>query len=235
MVRRYPLADLLTNARRFLTAGGEYPYACRVRTPSGTISPTLFSSHDLLTVNEVFCREDYRCRPDIGVAVDIGSNIGISALYFLTRNPTIRVYGYEPDPRNVQRLRLNLADYADRYRLDEVAVGVADGTARFATDPFGRYGTLAYSEGTWYQPVFIEVRLRSINNILAEVLEQEDQIDILKVDTESMEEQLIAVIDDALLGRIRTIVYETDVPAPFHSSRFRHSFDCMTNRLEAVD
>jgi hypothetical protein len=99
MARSYPLSDLPANARRYLTARGEYPYVCRVRTPSGTIAPTLYSSHDILTVNEIFCRGDYRYGPDLRVAVDVGANIGISALYFLTRNSGARVYAFEPDPR----------------------------------------------------------------------------------------------------------------------------------------
>ena len=35
--------------------------------------------------------------------IDLGSNIGISALYFLTRNADCRVWLYEPVPRNVER------------------------------------------------------------------------------------------------------------------------------------
>ncbi len=46
--------------------------------------------------------------PRARVVVDIGSNIGISALYFLTRNPACRCWLYEPVPRNVERLRANL-------------------------------------------------------------------------------------------------------------------------------
>jgi len=234
MARSYPLSDLPANARRYLTARGEYPYVCRVRTPSGTVAPTLYSSHDILTVNEIFCRGDYSCGRDLRVAVDVGANIGISALYFLTRNSGARVYAFEPDPRNTERLRANLTAYADRYQLEEVALGTADGTARFATDPYGRYGTLEYTEDTWYEPTFIDVRVRSINGVLAEILERESEIDILKIDTEGLEEQLVEALDDELLRRIRVIVYETNDPAPYHSARFRHSFECQTNRLESL-
>jgi len=234
MARRYPLRDLPANSRRFLTASGEYPYACRVRTPLGIVAPTLYSSHDVLTVNEIFCREDYRCGGDLRVAVDIGANIGISALYFLTRNPGARVYAFEPDPRNSERLRGNLTDYSDRYQLEEVAIGLSDGFAQFAADPYGRYGTLEYTEVTWYEPNFIDVRVRSIGGVLEAILEREPQIDILKIDTEGLEEQLVSAISDELLSRIRVIVYETNAPAPYHTTHFRHSYSCQTNRLESL-
>ncbi len=106
MVRRYPaFPDVL---KRYLLGGGHYPYACRVRTPTGEVAPTTYTHHDIFTVQEVFGREDYRAARDLSVAVDIGSNIGISALYFLTRNRDARCYLYEPVPRNVERLHANL-------------------------------------------------------------------------------------------------------------------------------
>jgi hypothetical protein len=88
MYRNYP--DFTENLKRYLTARGEYPYSIRIKTPTGTIRPTLYTHDDILTVNEIFCREDYAADERVNVAVDVGSNIGISALYFLTRNHTSR-------------------------------------------------------------------------------------------------------------------------------------------------
>ena len=71
-----------------------------VNTPVGMYDMTLYSCHDILTVNEIFCRNDYPASQDLRVVVDIGSNIGISAAYFLTRNNQVRCYLFEPDPKN---------------------------------------------------------------------------------------------------------------------------------------
>src|SRR5829696_753236 len=104
---------------RYLLGRGRYPWRCPVRTPGGTVAPTLYSVHDMWTLNEVFCREDYRAGPELGAVVDLGSNIGISALYFLTRARSARCWLYEPVPRNAERLRLNLAGLEGRYELRE--------------------------------------------------------------------------------------------------------------------
>ena len=50
---------------------GDYPYRCPVRTPAGIVAPTLHSSHDMFTVNEVFCREDYAAGPALRTVVDM--------------------------------------------------------------------------------------------------------------------------------------------------------------------
>src|SRR5205814_7011153 len=58
MPRRY--AHPIDGARRYFTPGGSYPYRCEIRTPLGTVAPMLHSQHDMITVNEIFAREDYR-------------------------------------------------------------------------------------------------------------------------------------------------------------------------------
>ena len=233
MSLHYP--DPLDSARRYLTAKGEYPHQCRLRTPIGTVSPTLYSSHDMSTVNEVFCRSDYRSARDLRVAVDIGSNIGLSALYFLTRNRSSRVYLFEPDPKNVERLRSNLRGYETRLQIEEVAVGISDGEESFAVETTGRYGTLVSPEieAEQRQGAVIAVRVRRIDAILEEILQREDRIDVLKIDTEGTERELVEAIPRHLLERISTIYYETNEPMPLHEDRYRFHYSCQTNRLMA--
>jgi FkbM family methyltransferase len=180
----------------------------------------------MLTANEVFCREDYRAATDIGVAVDIGSNIGISALYFLSRDHRARAYLYEPDPRNLPRLRRNLQGFEGRYSLEPVAVDVADGEVPFSVEPTGRYGRIGVELSEQ-----VTVTSRAINAVLADVLAVEEEIDVLKVDTEGTEERLVGAIEPSHLDRIAAIYYETSVPAPLHDDRFEHRFACETNVL----
>ena len=145
MARVYP--ELGQALRRYFLGRGDYPYRCPVRTPAGIVAPTLYSSHDMFTVNEIFCREDYGTGTGVRTVVDVGSNIGLSALYFLTRDPACRCLLYEPVPRNVERLRLNLAAYEDRYTLHEDAVAAAPGPVSFGVEDTGRYGGIGVATG----------------------------------------------------------------------------------------
>jgi FkbM family methyltransferase len=201
MPRRYP--RFAENAWRYFTGRGEYPYRCEVRTPHGIVAPTLFSPDDMVTVNEVFCREDYRVGPDLKVVVDIGSNIGISALYFLTRSPSARVWLYEPVPGNVERLRSNLERFEGRWHLEQAAVADRDGKASFAVEPTGRYGGLELPHEH-----SIEVRVRGIDSVLRDVLDHEDRVDILKIDAEGGEARILRSASPELLGGVGVIYVE---------------------------
>jgi FkbM family methyltransferase len=215
MWRRYP--HFLDNAGRYFLARGTLPYACEVRTPCGLIAPTLYSPDDMWTVNEVFCREDYAARDDLGVVVDIGSNIGISALYFLTRNAYSRCWLYEPVPRNVERLRRNLAGYEDRYTLRQVAVAPAPGASSFGVEESGRYGGIGVDTGQT-----IEVECLGVNDVLDEVLGSAGAIDVLKIDTEGSELDLFRAIRSDILERVETVYLEVErrpvLDVPFHAT-----------------
>jgi FkbM family methyltransferase len=215
--------------RRFVRA---YPVACPLRTPLGVVAPTLYSHHDLWTVKQVFIRVDYPVPTGAKVVVDLGSNIGITALRYLTRTPDTRCHLYEPDPRNVERLRLNLAGFEPRYSLTEAAVADRSGTARFGRETSGRYGAIGLD-----CPDVIDVPCFHINEVLRSVVEREGRIDILKIDIEGVENQTVAAIDPGLLARLGAVYFETLEPfnpAPeLFSMSYAHT--CRLVRLRGPD
>jgi FkbM family methyltransferase len=217
MLRLYPRP--WREFARYLTGKGAYPYVCRVRTRTGTVAITLYSPDDILTVNEVFCRLDYRAPRDLRVAVDLGSNIGVSALYFLTRNDWVRCYLFEPNPANVDRLRRNLVPFEGRYTLHEHAVSDEDGTFDFGIESTGRYGGIGIETGER-----IRVKSRDVNAVLDEIVAEEEVIDVLKVDTEGVEVRTVQAIRPDLLERIRLIYLESGGPSgPLHPRLFEQS------------
>lgn len=190
-------------ARRYLLGCGAYPCEVRLRTPVGLVRARLYVRDEVLTLNEVFCREDYPAGPNLGAVVDLGSNIGLSALYFLTRNPTSRCYLYEPVAANVAHLRENLAGLEARYQLEPVAVGPVRGEVAFGVEPTGRYGGVGVAA-----PATLQVRCRHINDVLDDVLRREGTVDILKIDTEGLEAATIAAINPGLLAGVGRIYVE---------------------------
>jgi FkbM family methyltransferase len=190
---------------RYYFKRGGYPYTIGLRTPIGAIQLELYSRQDLITVHEVFFREDYRVPSNVRLAVDFGSNIGITSAYFLTRNAILKVYAYEPVPTNMIRAKRNLAPFADRVEFVESAVGTDNGRVSFGVESSGRYGgiTRPYKDR-------IEVPCRRANNELQRILRRHQQIDVLKIDVEGMEEPILRSFGHPELAAISQILAECD-------------------------
>jgi FkbM family methyltransferase len=195
------------NLGRFLSARGAYPYVCEIRTPIGIVSPTLYSSHDFFTMNEIFCRSDYELDSWPSTVVDIGSNIGMSALYFLTRSKDNYCYLYEPNPANVERLKRNLSHFEERISLSSSAVGNITGDVAFGIEPTGRYGGIGVKTSTQ-----ITVPCLHINDVIENALKKNDRVDLLKIDTEGAELATVQAIDPRFYPRIRRIYFEAEPP-----------------------
>ena len=189
----------------YLTLSNSYfPRQANVRTPTEPYEVTLYSAHDLITLVECFARLDYEVDEDIRCVVDIGSNIGISAAYFLSRNEKVRVYLFEPVPRNIERLEQNLTPFRGRYHIDPSAVGTSAGDASFGCEPTGRYGGIGLP-----LPQSMRVAVKDVNEVLRTVLATEKTIDVLKLDVEGMEVPILSHLAGDALAGIRVIYAET--------------------------
>ena len=198
---------------RYVFEKGDYPHKFSVNTPLGLQIVTAFSHHDLITLIECFGKLDYRAPRNISLVVDFGSNIGISALYFLTRNPKVKVYLYEPVPRNIERLRVNLKGFEKRYELSECAVGVEEGQVDFAIDDTGRYGGLIDGGAThfseWPSEKIISVKVLCANKEMSKVLSQHEAVDIVKIDVEGYEDRILDHFRQDILACVNKIYAET--------------------------
>ena len=75
------------------------------RTPIGSVEIHLRNHESARTFFSIFMREDYPLESDrVTHMIDVGSNVGLSALYFLPRNPNNKVICVEPDPANLTTL-----------------------------------------------------------------------------------------------------------------------------------
>jgi FkbM family methyltransferase len=213
MLRVYP--RFFENLRRYILCNGRYPYDIKINSKNGLLEVTLHSYHDLMTVNEIFCRLDYRANSKINTVVDFGSNIGVSALYFLSQNKKSRCYLFEPDPKNIERLKKTLLGFEQRFELNEVAVSNESGIIRFGIEATGRYGGINIDSEK-----YIEVRCLDVNEVLHNILSKENLIDILKIDTEGVEIQTVESINPDFLKRIKVIYLEAYPTNTLHQDIF---------------
>lgn len=224
---------------RYITDRRSYPYRIRIRTPAGVIAPTLYSFHDIRTANEIFSRKDYPADSDARVFVDLGANIGLSALYFASRSSNAIVYAYEPSPVNLERLRGNVAPFASRVRVVPKAVADKSGRLDFNAEPTGRYSGLLRHEYTREVVNSVKVDVLDINEVLRDVISREGRVDILKIDTEGAEIPTVSAADPGLMRHVDVVYLEATPEVPIHPELFeqeQHDVICrLIRRRDPVE
>jgi len=127
--------------------------------------------------------------PPDGVAMDIGANIGLSALVLGALLPAGRVVAVEPSPRTVQALRQTLAlnRMAGRVAVEAVAVSAAAGEVRFHADAAHSAGSKIVFDGTMDGPALpaVTVPVTTLDALVA--AHALPRLDLVKVDVEGFE------------------------------------------------
>lgn len=120
---------------------------------------------------------------DVTTILDLGANVGVSALYFRLLYPDARIHSFEPDPANVEQLRHN-ARYLGDVTIHEYAVSGENGEISFYIDPHRGSSSSTQKHRDRQQEIIVETKtLESLFEELAL-----DKVDILKFDIEGSEE-----------------------------------------------
>ena len=164
---------------------------------------------------------------DVRVVLDIGANVGASALWFSYMYPDATVFAFEPgatpyrllerntrDRPNVKRFPFGLFSHDTEVRLRGAALDWAEATV-------GTTARIQHDDASQGELV----RLRSIAGWLAE--ENVSSVDVLKVDTEGCEVPILASIADRL-GDIPLVHVE------YHSESDRREIDRLLEGTHAV-
>jgi FkbM family methyltransferase len=188
---------------RYVLGQGSYPYTTTLMTPTGDARPVLYGQHDFFTTTEVFVWSCYEADDQLETFVDFGGNIGISALYFLTRNNKTKGVIFEPLRLNLEKAMVNLTEYSQRLLLRECAVYESTGQVEMAVEQTGRYSGigLAYDDHQVVPSI-------DVNEALRECIEILGSIDILKIDIEGSERNIVPLISSEVLRYIRSIYIE---------------------------
>jgi FkbM family methyltransferase len=142
-------------------------------------------------------REFPLARADVRTVLDIGANVGVTALYFSQIFPNANIYSFEPAPDNFAVLQKNAAN-CGRIRAFNFALGAQDATLElFASDNpvnFGGYSLHAAGSDTSKK---ISIPVRRVAAVLAELGLQ--AVDVVKVDTEGAEWDILTAFPENVL------------------------------------
>jgi FkbM family methyltransferase len=197
--RRLSLPSMIRYAAWRL-GGGTEPIELTLR--SGT--RIWHSASDYGNAYEIFVSEVYRPvrrleNSDVQMIVDLGANVGFSALYFLKSFPASRVIAFEPHPAHIKRLLANLSLNGATERVELHRAAASNRNDRLSLSDRGMSSSLVKNGRS---PDSLEVDVLDIFNVL-----RNQRIDILKMDIEGSEYDLLS--DARFLAlRASTIVME---------------------------
>jgi len=186
-------------------SSGKFPRKLKFKTPTGNQEIEIYSSQDFSTFNLIFCREDYYTPNNFKVVLDIGSNIGTSTIYWLTRNSYNKVYCYEPSIENFKKLEKNLKIFESRCFLNNAAVSNYNGNGYLNLEKTGTYSSLNENKKGHEYFDKEKVNVVHINTCLEKILKENNQIDILKIDNEGEELRTVSSIDQKYWKYINSI------------------------------
>ncbi len=141
---------------------------------------------DAFVHSEVFECQYYRLplRSVPATILDLGANIGLSAIYFARFYPQSRIACVEPVPENLKLLIRNLRDNAVETDVIAAAIDAKDGVVAIER------GAADYGHRIAAAPVSLEVASVSVPSILRRL--GWDRIGLLKIDIEGHESVLLS-------------------------------------------
>lgn len=182
---------------------------------------------DIITIHEIFCRNDYPVTGREKVILDLGANIGVSALFFLSECENAKILSFEPDPRNFQLFEKNTSKFEARVKLVKAAVVPAyEDYVEFTQFSSSRYGGVGVEGGEK-----IRVPAKNINKILSQVIDEFGSIDILKIDIESLEIETMNSIEKKYFKYITKIYIELPYETPLVLNGFNSHIQGQVHQL----
>ena len=146
-------------------------------------------------------------RDEVATIVDVGANVGASALFWKARYPEARLLCFEPVADNFALLTQNLAGYASTECYEE-GLGSADAQVELIASPGAgnEGGWSIYQRGQKGGEARQRVTIRRSGTRLAELGVR--SIDILKIDTEGHEREILLGLEPGLLEQTNYVTGE---------------------------
>lgn len=187
---------------------------------------------DIWAIYEIWIEQSYRLPEgqsplSPGVFVDLGANIGLTALWYAKTYNCNKIIAVEAVPSNSELVKLNLESNGIEAHVIDAAVGRVDGEARLLVSDCSTNSRIEFDLSVDHteDDNLVEVRsidVRSMESILG-VLSDDEKIAMVKVDIEGGEQELLSG-DVNWLSRCRTVFAE------FHHSLV--DYPALTNILE---
>lgn len=167
----------------------------------------LFNYEVLVALFEsIFIENEYyfQAANPLPAIIDVGSNIGVSVLYFKYLYPKSKIIAFEPDPETFKLLHRTIeSNKLKNVKLHQIAVSDKKGIAYFYNDQ-DNPGSLLMSLRKERLP---KDKVRVKTDVLSKYIPKD--LDLLKMDIEGAEEEVIPELSKHMsLRKVRYLVFE---------------------------
>lgn len=138
---------------------------------------------DLSIFKEIFVDEEYSIdlKKDPETLIDLGSHVGYSIILFKMKYPEIKVYAFEPDPGNFEKMKSNVSGL-ESVSIYNKAVSSKGGKVKLKINRRSESSSLVDRYDTKYTK---KVRAETLDGVIDSL--ELGEIDILKFDIEGAE------------------------------------------------
>ena len=167
---------------------------------------------DIRVFKQIFVDNEYDSLnlPDVAkTIIDLGANIGLSALFFIKKFPTSRIVAVEPDAVNFSIMEKNLEKFSKSVSFLQAAIWPTDGEVSLVEegDDHSSLGAWGYRTEASNGNSGLSVKAVTIPTIMKQY--GMDFVDILKVDIEGAEYELFEKNYEDWIDKVGLIIIET--------------------------
>jgi len=149
------------------------------------------------------------------IILDIGGNIGLSAIYFAIKFPNANIYSLEPQRDNFELLLKNTAHYKN-IKAFNIGLGNRDAVLPIYNDNDTNNGTFSLYTGN-KERGYVQIR-----NAATFFQENITDVDLIKIDTEGAEYDILTSIPQKILQKTSWIIGE------LHNNRDKELIDYLS-------
>lgn len=167
------------------------------------------ATSDLAVFHQIFIEREYRCLDDlkdVSFVIDCGANVGMSAVYLLSRYPDATLVAIEPEAGNYNSLVRNTAAFGSRVRCVNAGVWSHSAGLMIDRDTKAARAEWAFTvreAGHGEQPDVAAIDVTSVWEAAGC-----PKISILKMDIEGSEAAVFSATDKPWLARVENLVIE---------------------------
>jgi FkbM family methyltransferase len=139
---------------------------------------------DLTILREIFLDDEYDfdLKEFPKIIFDLGGHVGLSTIYFKLKYPEAKIFVFEPDAKNFEKLKRNVKQFNDIF-IFNLVISDKNGKERFYIYPESSISS-SIIKRLPYQD-FVEIESRDLDSLFKEL--SIDQIDLIKFDIEGAE------------------------------------------------